>query len=91
VRVIWAYLLGLLEVGEQFETNHPGFLVFDEPKQQSAKDLSFAALLKRASGGGPDRQVIFATSEPLDTLNSMLEDVRHTLHVVDGYLLKKLT
>src|SRR5690606_2764350 len=32
VRVIWAYLLGLLEVGEQFDTNHPGFVVFDEPK-----------------------------------------------------------
>lgn len=91
VRVIWSYLLGLLEVGEQFNTNHPGFLVFDEPKQQSAKDLSFAALLKRASGGGPNRQVIFATSEPLDTLNAMLEDVQHTLHVVDGYLLRKLS
>lgn len=91
VRVIWAYLLGLLEVGEQFETNHPGLVVFDEPKQQSAKDLSFAALLKRASGGGTSRQVIFATSEPLETLNSMLEDVPHALHVIDGYLLQKLT
>lgn len=90
VRVIWAYLLGLLEVGEQYDTNHPGFVVFDEPKQQSAKDLSFAALLKRASGGGTNRQVIFATSEPLETLNAMLEDVQHTLHVVDGYLLQKL-
>ncbi|UMG93997.1 hypothetical protein [Nocardioides sp. TF02-7] len=91
VRVIWSYLLGLLEVGEQFKTNHPGFVVFDEPKQQSAKDLSFAALLKRASGGGPNRQVIFATSEPLETLNAMLADVQHTLHVVDGYLLQKLS
>lgn len=90
VRVIWAYLLGLLEVGEQFDTNHPGFVVFDEPKQQSAKDLSFAALLKRASGGGPNRQVIFATSEPLETLNAMLDDVQHTLYVVDGYLLQKV-
>ena len=90
VRVIWAYLLGLLEVGEQFDTNHPGFVVFDEPKQQSAKDLSFAALLKRASGGGPNRQVIFATSEPLEALTEMLADVEHTLHVVEGYLLHKL-
>lgn len=90
VRVIWAYLLGLLEVGEEFHTNHPGFVVFDEPKQQSAKDISFAALLKRASKGASSRQVIFATSEPLETLNSMLEDVPHTLHVVDGYLLHKL-
>lgn len=90
VRVIWAYLLGLLEVGEEFHTNHPGFVVFDEPKQQSAKDISFAALLKRASKGASSRQVIFATSEPLETLNSMLEDVPHTLHVVNGYLLHRL-
>lgn len=91
VRVIWAYLLGLLEVGEQFATNHPGLLVFDEPKQQSAKDVSFAALLRRAASGSTSRQVIFATSEPLETLTPMLENVDHTLHVVDGYLLQKLT
>ncbi|WIY83550.1 hypothetical protein [Propionimicrobium sp. PCR01-08-3] len=90
VRVIWAYLLGLLEVGEQFDTNHPGLVVFDEPKQQSAKDLSFKALLRRASGEGASRQIIFATSEPLETLSSMLEDVEHSLHVIDGYLLQKL-
>lgn len=90
VRVIWAYLLGLLEVGEEFETNHPGLLVFDEPKQQSAKDISFAALLRRASGGRESRQVIFATSEPLETLATMLEGVQHNLHIIDGYLLKKI-
>lgn len=90
VRVIWAYLLGLLEVGERFDTNHPGLVVFDEPKQQSAKDLSFEALLRRASGEGGSRQVIFATSEPLEALRTMLEGVEHTLHVVDGYLLKKI-
>lgn len=90
VRVIWAYLLGLLEVGEQFDTNHPGLVVFDEPKQQSAKDLSFEALLRRASGEGGGRQVIFATSEPLEALNTMLGGVEHTIHIVDGYLLKKV-
>ncbi|MDO7868151.1 hypothetical protein [Nocardioides jiangxiensis] len=91
VRVIWAYLLGLLEVGEQFSTNHPGFLVFDEPKQQSAKDFSFAALLRRAAGGTAGRQVVFATSEPLETLRPMLEGLSHTLHVVDGYLLQRVS
>ncbi|MCQ1996487.1 hypothetical protein [Arthrobacter sp. zg-Y1171] len=90
VRVIWAYLLGLLEIGEQCDTNHPGLVVFDEPKQQSAKDLSFKALLRRASGDNANRQVIFATSEPLETLNLMLEGIEHSLEVVAGYLLKKL-
>lgn len=90
IRVIWAYLLGLMEVGEVTDTNHPGFLVFDEPKQQSAKDISFAALLRRASLSSDKRQVIFATSEELDHLRSLLDDVGHSLHVVDGYLLKRL-
>jgi len=90
VRVIWAYLLGLLEVSEQYDTNHPGLVVFDEPKQQSAKDISFAALLRRAGNGGINRQVIFATSEPIKPLASMLNGVRHTIHDVEGYLLKRI-
>lgn len=86
IRVIWAYLLGLLEVGDREDTNHPGFLVFDEPRQQSAKDVSFAALLKRAAHDA-NRQVIFATSEDLGRLQAMLTDLDHHLHVVDGYLM----
>lgn len=90
IRVIWSYLLGLLEVGEALETNHPGFLIFDEPRQQSAKDVSFAALLERASKQAQQRQVVFATSEDLSHLQDLLEPLQHTLHVVDGYLLKPL-
>lgn len=80
VRCHWAYLLGLLEVGAKHASNHPLLLVFDEPRQQSAKDLSFGALLKRASGavaGG--RQMIIATSEKRETLRSLLEGVPHKL------------
>lgn len=91
IRVIWAYLLGLLEVGELRTTHHPGFLVFDEPKQQSAKDVSFAALLQRASLNSDQRQVVFATSEELDHLQSLLSDLGHSLHVVDGYLLQQVS
>ncbi len=91
IRVVWAYLLGLLEVGSQLETNHPGMLVFDEPRQQSTKELSFAALLRRAARDAANRQVIFATSEELDSLQEMLADVPHQLHAVDGYVLKPVT
>jgi len=90
IRVIWAYLLGLVEVGELANTNHPGFLVFDEPRQQSAKDVSFAALLKRAAQKA-DRQIVFATSEDLPRLKQMLSGLKHHLHVVDGYLLTPIT
>lgn len=91
IRVIWAYLLGLLEVSRQFATNHPGLLIFDEPKQQSAKDLSFAALLRRAAADREGRQIVFATSESLESLNKMLADVPHRLLVVEGFMLRPVT
>jgi len=90
IRVVWAYLLGLLEVAAQTETNHPGLLIFDEPRQQSAADVSFAALLRRAADATGDRQVIFATSEPLDDLQHMLAGQAHSLEALDGYLLRAI-
>ncbi|MFE0022295.1 hypothetical protein [Amycolatopsis sp. NPDC059021] len=88
IRVVWSYLLSLLEVSESYDTNHPGLLIFDEPRQQSAKDVSFRALLRRASMNPGSRQVIFATSEDLGSLQSMLQGIDHTLFPVDGYVLK---
>jgi hypothetical protein len=91
IRVVWAYLLGLLEAAAETKTNHPRVLVFYEPRQQSAKELSFKALLKRASGGGRNRQIIFATSEELGSLREMLGEEEHTLYAIDDYLLKAVS
>jgi hypothetical protein len=91
IRVIWAYLLGLFEVSRHYDTNHPKLLIFDEPRQQSANPVSFAALLRRAAGAAErGGQVLFATSEELGSLREMLEDVPHHLEVVEGYLLKRI-
>ena len=90
IRVIWAYLLGLLETSREFSTNHPRILVFDEPRQQSAKEVSFAALLRRAASAGSDGQVLFATSEGLDSLSQMLRDVPHSLHAIEGFVLQRV-
>ncbi|MEU0155501.1 hypothetical protein [Micromonospora fulviviridis] len=90
IRVIWAYLIGLLEVSGQYNTNHPGFLVFDEPRQQSAKDVSFAALLRRASAHAASGQVILATSEKLEPLSEMLQGLPVVMHDVAGYLLQPI-
>jgi hypothetical protein len=74
IRTIWAYLLGILELSRSERTNHLGFLLFDEPKQQSARDLSFEALLKRASAAKHSgQQVIFATSQEEISLQRMIE------------------
>lgn len=91
IRVIWSYLNGLRELGLEFETNHPGLLVFDEPRQQSAKDLSFERLLKRAANAEiAGHQIIFATSEKEENLKRMLEGIPHTYHAFSGHVIQQL-
>lgn len=76
IRIIWAYLIGLLETDRKFQTNHLGMLVFDEPRQQGTKKLSFDALLQRASKcAASKQQVIVATSEDKETLDTILKDI----------------
>ena len=91
IRVIWAYLNGFLEVARSFSTNHPGLLIFDEPKQQSTKDPSFAELLKRVSAAvNFGQQVIFATSEKKENLQKLLLGVPHRYLEFEGRILKRL-
>jgi hypothetical protein len=40
---------GLLEVSRTEDTHHPGCVIFDEPRQQSTRDVSFVALLRRSA------------------------------------------
>ncbi len=88
VRMVWAYLQALMEVARDMPTHHPGFLVFDEPRQQSAAELSFAELLKRAAKSGDfGQQVIFFTSEPRASLKTALHGIPHTLHEIIGRVL----
>ena len=43
IRTIWAYLNGMLEMARSENANHLGCILFDEPRQQGTRDLSFAA------------------------------------------------
>jgi hypothetical protein len=91
IRMIWAYLLGLLEIGQRFPTSHPGVVVFDEPKQQAAAEYSLAALLKHsadvATNGG---QVLFATSEEASNLDAMLNGLDANLRSFQTKILAPL-
>jgi hypothetical protein len=90
IRTIWAYINGLREVAAQFETNHLGLLVFDEPKQQDAAVESLAAFLKRASlSASVNHQVVVATSEPIASLAPMLEGIQASLVTFDGRVITK--
>ncbi|WP_198087299.1 hypothetical protein [Variovorax sp. E3] len=91
IRTIWAYQNGMLEVAREAPTNHPGMLLFDEPRQQSTRDVSFVQLLKRVSQAANfNQQVILFTSEEKFRLNSHLANLRHDLQQIDGRVLQKL-
>ncbi len=89
VRMVWAYLVGLLEMSRDFETAHPGLLILDEPGQQDVSDESLRALFERlASSSQHGQQVIVATSKRSDVVSELLGGVEATLHEIDGYVLK---
>ena len=80
IRVVWAYLLGMLEVARVTETNHPGVLIFDEPKQQMVKGISFEALMQRAATSAEaGQQIIFGTSQPVEEIQRMLVGRKFTM------------
>ncbi len=91
VRMVWAYVLGLLELAREFSTNHLGTLILDEPKQQSTADLSFEALLRRAAlAGSCGQQVIFATSQSDESLSRMLAGVQCSYKQLPSPIFRRL-
>ena len=88
IRIIWAYLLAVQRVSAVRGLNHPGLVIFDEPRQQMADEISFRQLLRRAAAVGS--QVVFATSESQANLNDMLGDLAHNLIDFDDKVLQPL-
>ncbi len=94
IRIIWSYLLSLFKLSNEFDTNHPKLVVFDEPRQQEANKFSFTTLLKSASdicnNGG---QVILATSEESSVIIESLQGVNFNMfssEKEDGKIIRKL-
>lgn len=76
IRAIWAFTLALLSISKSFLTNHPGLAMFDEPRQHSARGPSLQAFLRKsATLCEGDGQVIITTSEPVDSLNTLLQGI----------------
>lgn len=92
VRTIWSYLYGLLEVSRTHQTHHIGLLVLDEPRQQQANKVSFAAFAQRAAQAKQwKQQVIFLTSEDLETLERMMTGVSYQLLDYEGKLIQPMS
>jgi len=80
IRIIWGYLISMMELSREFDTNHPGLLIFDEPRQQDADHVSFSSLLKRAAMTKKNnQQIILATSEKTDSLKVATQGLDFTL------------
>jgi hypothetical protein len=91
IRIVWSYLLGLLEVAREYPTNHPGLPMFDEPRQQAADAVSFQALLRRAAEVNRARQqVLFATSELAELLEQFLAGFDYTQTAFEGMALERM-
>lgn len=90
IRTVWAYVHGLLELARIEETNHPGLVILDEPRQQSTSKVSFSAFVKRASTAGKaGQQILFATSEDEQVLKEALNGLPHQYLAYKGRILKR--
>jgi hypothetical protein len=91
IRLKWAYQLALLELDSEIATNHPGVLLFDEPRQQSSAKVSFESLLKRAAlAKKRDQQVIFSTSEELANLQRITSKLDCAERIFPGYVIQPI-
>ena len=91
IRLKWAYYLALIRLSEEFETNHLGIVVFDEPGQQQMKDVDLSTFLDwTAREIGPGRQVIVSTSKDLGRVAGALEQTGWNVQEYDGFMLAPL-
>lgn len=91
IRLHWAYLLALLEVGTQKPGNHPGLVIFDEPQQQSVEETAFQEMLRHAAGE-KNCQIIIATSHDRK-IGKYLEHIgaKQVAEFGDDHILQKLS
>jgi hypothetical protein len=91
IRLHWAYLLSLLEVGTRPTGNHPGLLILDEPQQQSVEEGAFLAMLKHAADSS-NSQIIIATSHERESLGTYLKQIggKHVVEYEDRRILEKI-
>jgi hypothetical protein len=91
IRTSCAFLIGLLEISRSFETNHPGLLILDEPRQQNLHLSHITEVLTRAAdAGAAKQQVIVATSDSENEIKEICEKTKSHYTSFPGYILSKL-
>ncbi|MBY0363793.1 MAG: hypothetical protein K2X45_17940 [Phreatobacter sp.] len=75
IRLKWAYYLCCMELMSDFNVNHPGFAIFDEPGQQEVESSSLFEFLRAASQSAQNgQQVLVSTSETFEAVSTTLGD-----------------
>jgi hypothetical protein len=93
VRLIWSYLLALYQTSanKNFEGNHPGLLIFDEPGQHSMRVESQHALIQHLAGESGLQSIVAASFDESDTVfKEATEGVKYHLIRWEGKLIRPL-
>jgi hypothetical protein len=90
IRMKWSYYLALLDVALQFETNHPGFVAFDEPDQQAIESKDVKSFLLEATAFGSKAQVLVAaTAEKIAGFDAELAKAGARILGFPGYTVQR--
>jgi predicted nucleic acid-binding Zn-ribbon protein len=90
IRMKWSYYLALLDVGISFDTNHPGFLVFDEPDQQAIESKDVRSFLLEAAKFESRAQILVAaTAEKIAEFDADLVQAGANMIRFEGYTLQR--
>jgi DNA repair exonuclease SbcCD ATPase subunit len=67
IRLKWAYYQAAIELNSVYKTNHPNFVIYDEPGQQEIESPSLYSFIT-SSLQNSGSQIIISTSEPLESI-----------------------
>ena len=84
VRSIWAYSCGLYLTSKKFGANHPGFLLFDEPAQQSMANLDFKEFFKELESYTDGQILLFAS------FNNSEDEYKDSISDISNFTYKKI-
>lgn len=92
VRAIWAYTCSLRRVSDQFGSNHPKLLMFDEPAQHSMSDENFRTFLQELASYKEGQSLVFASFNNSDQeFESITQDIGFSLTRIQGKLIKPVS
>lgn len=92
IRCIWAYTTALLKTSITYETNHPGLMIFDEPKQQDMSKDSFRSFLIELSKFTNQQVLLFASFENSDnSFEEATQGLAFSINKIEELLIKPIS